>query len=95
MYTVRLDPVPGPGPCTHDYRGAGYKPGPVLRRLAEVRDGACMLPGNPETRWHPDLDHPGRAPVHEETQDLPQLMTVQRTDSTTYREYTSNVCSRI
>ncbi len=45
MYTVRLDPVPGPGPCTHDYRGAGYKPGPVLRRLAEVRDGACMLPG--------------------------------------------------
>ena len=45
MYTVRLDPVPGPGPCTHDYRGAGYQPGPVLRRLAEVRDGACMLPG--------------------------------------------------
>ncbi len=45
MYTVRLDPVPGPGPCTHDYQAAGYKPGPVLRRLAEVRDGACMLPG--------------------------------------------------
>jgi hypothetical protein len=45
MYTVRLDPVPGPGPCTHHYRAAGYKPGPVLRRLAEVRDGACMLPG--------------------------------------------------
>ena len=45
MYTVRLDPVPGPGPCDHDYRAAGYKPGPVLRRLAEVRDGACMLPG--------------------------------------------------
>ena len=45
MYTVRLDPVPGPGPCTHHYLAAGYKPGPVLRRLAEVRDGACMLPG--------------------------------------------------
>ena len=45
VYTVRLDPVPGPGPCSHDYLGAGYKPGPVLRRLAEVRDGACMLPG--------------------------------------------------
>jgi hypothetical protein len=45
MYTVRLSPVPGPGPCTHHYQAAGYKPGPVLRRLAEVRDGACMLPG--------------------------------------------------
>jgi len=45
MYTVRLDRVPGPGPCTHHYQAAGYKPGPVLRRLAEVRDGACMLPG--------------------------------------------------
>jgi hypothetical protein len=45
VYTVRLDPVPGPGPCAHDYRGAGYTPGPVLRRLAEVRDGVCMLPG--------------------------------------------------
>jgi hypothetical protein len=44
MYTVRLDPVPGPGPCTHHYRGAGYQPGPVLRRLTEVRDGTCMLP---------------------------------------------------
>jgi hypothetical protein len=45
VYTVRLDPVPGPGPCTHQYQGAGYQPGPVLRRLIEVRDGACMLPG--------------------------------------------------
>jgi hypothetical protein len=45
MYTVRLSPVPGPGPCAHQYQNAGYKPGPVLRRLAEVRDGACMLPG--------------------------------------------------
>jgi len=44
MYTVRLDPVPGPGPCTHHYQGAGYQPGPVLRRLTEVRDGTCMLP---------------------------------------------------
>ena len=43
-YTVRLHPVPGPGPCTHDYQGAGYQPGPVLRRLAEARDGTCMLP---------------------------------------------------
>jgi Domain of unknown function (DUF222) len=43
-YTVRLDPVPGPGPCAHHYQGAGYQPGPVLRRLAEVRDGTCMLP---------------------------------------------------
>jgi hypothetical protein len=43
-YTVRLDPVPGPGPCTHHYQGAGYQPGPVLRRLTEVRDGTCMLP---------------------------------------------------
>jgi hypothetical protein len=45
LWTVRLHPVPGPGPCTHDYHGTGYKPGPVLRRLAEVRDGTCMLPG--------------------------------------------------
>jgi hypothetical protein len=44
MYTVRLSPVPGPGPCTHGYQGAGYQPGPVLRRLTEVRDGTCMLP---------------------------------------------------
>jgi hypothetical protein len=44
MYTVRLDPVPGPGPCTHHYQTAGYKPGPVLRRLIEVRDGTCQLP---------------------------------------------------
>ena len=45
LWTVRLHPVPGPGPCTHDYHSTGYKPGPVLRRLAEVRDGTCMLPG--------------------------------------------------
>jgi hypothetical protein len=44
MYTVRIDPVPGPGPCTHHYQGAGYQPGPVLRRLTEVRDGTCMQP---------------------------------------------------
>jgi hypothetical protein len=44
LWTVRLYPAPGPGPCTRDYHGTGYKPGPVLRRLAEVRDGTCMLP---------------------------------------------------
>ena len=43
-YTVRLHPIPGPGPCTHHYQGGGYQPGPVLRRLTEVRDGTCMLP---------------------------------------------------
>jgi Domain of unknown function (DUF222) len=45
LYAVRLDPVPGPGPCDHGYQVGGYQPGPVLRRLAEVRDGVCMLPG--------------------------------------------------
>jgi hypothetical protein len=57
MYTVRLDPVPGPGPCTHHYRAAGYKPGPVLRRLAEVRDGACMLPGCNRSPHRSESEH--------------------------------------
>jgi hypothetical protein len=43
-YTVRLHPIPGPGPCTHHYQSTGYQPGPVLRRLTETRDGTCMLP---------------------------------------------------
>jgi hypothetical protein len=33
------------GPCSHQYQSAGYKPGPVLRRLVQARDGECMAPG--------------------------------------------------
>lgn len=44
-HTVRLDAIPVAGPCSHQYQSAGYKPGPVLRRLVQARDGECMAPG--------------------------------------------------
>jgi hypothetical protein len=44
-HTVRLDAIPVTGPCSHQYQSAGYRPGPVLRRLVQARDGECMAPG--------------------------------------------------
>ena len=45
MLTVRLHPIQTSGECDHRYESAGYQPGPVLRRLVQVRDGECLFPG--------------------------------------------------
>jgi hypothetical protein len=40
---LTIDPIPG-GDCDHRYETKGYRPGPRLRRLVQVRDGECVMP---------------------------------------------------
>ncbi|HEX6519571.1 MAG TPA: DUF222 domain-containing protein [Streptosporangiaceae bacterium] len=40
---VKLVPIPH-GDCDHRYESQGYRPGQMLRRLVQVRDGECTMP---------------------------------------------------
>jgi hypothetical protein len=52
-----IHPIPVAGECDHRYESAGHDPSPLLRHLAEVRDGTCTRPGcaRPATRC--DFEH--------------------------------------
>ncbi len=44
-WRVRLHQIPDGGQdCDHRYQSQGYQPGPVLRRLIQIRDGECAMP---------------------------------------------------
>ena len=57
-YRVRLHTIPdGGAKCDHRYESAGYQPSPTLRRLVQVRDGECAMPGCARTPRSSEWEH--------------------------------------
>jgi hypothetical protein len=54
---IKIHPIPVAEDCDHRYESAGHDPSPLLRHLAEIRDGTCTRPGcaRPATRC--DFEH--------------------------------------
>ena len=53
---VRITPLQT-APCTHPREGRGYRPGPTLRHLIQVRNPTCAAPGCRRPAQRCDLDH--------------------------------------
>jgi hypothetical protein len=52
-----IHPIPVAGECDHRYESAGHDPSPLLRHLAEVRDGTCTRPGCARPAIRCDFEH--------------------------------------